>query len=49
MSKREIIKQIESISEEINNLWGEIDLAEWHYNECHEYDYLQDLHLLPPP
>lgn len=41
MSKREIIKQIESISEEINNLWGEIDLAENHDNQ---ESYVADLY-----
>lgn len=33
MSKREAVKQIESISKEISNLWGEIDLAENHDNQ----------------
>ncbi|HHQ8913291.1 TPA: hypothetical protein ACSVZR_003548 [Bacillus cereus] len=33
MSKRETVKQIESIAEEINRVWGEIDLAENHDNQ----------------
>jgi len=33
MNKRETVKQIESISEEINSIWGEIDLAENHDNQ----------------
>lgn len=33
MSKRETVKQIESIAEDINSLWREIDLAENHDNQ----------------
>lgn len=33
MSNRETVKQIESIVEEINSIWGEIDLAENHDNQ----------------
>lgn len=47
MSKREIVKQIESISTEINNLLGEIDLAENHDNqESHVADLYEKVEWL---
>ena len=41
MSKRETVKQAESITEEISKLWGEIDLAENHDNQ---ESYVADLY-----